>query len=397
MENRKIILYRSRFQPKIEEPHIEAIEQLIRLLNNENINIGQCLFGFSLVKHDYEDTEITIKQLKQQGFSVTEWTNYLARFSDNINTTSIGQIKTDIAFSNIGLNKRTATFIIPNLIRTAIALYKRDIDDEDKKIRSSLPNIKNSKNDIHWYFPIYDMDDINDMGYLASIYFQNQANNDIDKTTRDIDNKILFSRYNYYKNNKSYYKFRNNYYGRYIATSEEAKKEIEDNSTIFDNSKIPNIDEIPFVYKWTSIYKIATGFKLFFDKIKSNQNISAKLIGTLEDFINSMDGIIDGLKDNKKLYSDDLIDFFYQLNQIKDILEMLEKMNSGISNEYKTDFTGLYKLITEKYQKNCKHHLIKFDCKTCNAVNDCKDFYESHIDEKKRVEQIMKILDKYNR
>jgi hypothetical protein len=345
-------IYRSRFQPDFCMPHREGIkkfyvmEKTHQILGGTNLALG--IVAEALLKNKGSDLfaygEVNNQKMKE-GLSNRLDQNlkkYIGRFRDELNPSSLGMIKKSIWDAHSDMHKYTNNqhkylpcITIPNLALTAIFYY--DMKLNNSVIINWLPEGREAKNDIGWYIPIYDNDDINDIGLLGTLL--NECN--ITNPT----NKIVFARYLYDPNNYNCTFFAREY-GYYLQTVVNANNSKFDINKIepveIEGMRIPNKNSIPFVYLSFETEAILKLFKDYLNKwllTTANEQLTTEI----NNLSNRIDRISDLIPDTRTPFAEDLAMFFAFFNND------LSHLKSLCSSENTRDIMAIISLITKPY------------------------------------------------
>jgi hypothetical protein len=350
-------LYRSRFQPRFCQPHIAAVEKFydIKHKHSDVIEQAELALGIvaeALLKHQQNDLliygEIDRKTMQEKINTRLDQAvkKYIGRFQDQLNPSSLGMVKKSIWDSHSSIHdcsnhKYLPCITMPNLALTAIFYYE---EQNHPKIFNWLPEGKKERDEMGWYIPIYDKDDINDIGLLGSLMTERYERDTVRK-------KIVFARYcypseynckNYGKNYGYYMQIVKDFLGNNFNFSNFDLKEIE-------GMIIPSMNEIPFVYLSIEAEDI---LKLFINYLNNwiLPHPNDKVKPEVQKLVVNMQEISDCITSTATAFSDDLNMFFSFFRTELVTLISLLKSNPNPSS-HATDIEEIIKLIVKDTPK----------------------------------------------
>jgi hypothetical protein len=309
---------------------------------------------------------------------VFHYPSYNLRFQESLNPSDIGVIIKSIwesspynSASELPEWKEEKRYIImANAALVAMCLYDPPNKLDEEKIRvvtRTLPieeEKKQKKSQIGWYFPIFDLNDIDDIGIIANfLYNYLRATPEMDP---DLENSyIYFARFNYHlPENQGY--ILNNTLGAYAKLIEkELKSEPKLGYDALRGLEYPSRDTIPFIFRWSHLVYIYAKIFNFLQRIeKGIEDNSQKDL--VQDLKNRCKRNIDYVKMPERPFSQDLSDFNAFLNYLGNLF----KKNKNTLGPYQAKLNNLVQTINEAT------YMIR------ERINksSCKNWLETHRD-----------------
>lgn len=303
------VIYRSRFQPEFTEGHKKAVEKFFDIKNkiNEERKLVLGIVDEHLLM-DLCDQKKLRKNLDKVlldhlGNNID---TYRQRFIPQLNPTQVGIIKKSIwqKWPQLQIHGLIPYTIVCNAAWTGLSLYERSSEQQaaSEYVLRWLPETEAQH--IGWYFPIFDRDDINDMGLIANLMAKCFKKDNSDRSG------IVFARFNYSRNPKYQYKDAGHIYGFYLKAITEKQKDfrIKENRANCTGMEVPKIDRIPFVYLWSEAISILNEFKELFNWYKTTgNNVSSQ---TVNQIVMEIDELVERIKHTTSPYADDLDEFY---------------------------------------------------------------------------------------
>lgn len=322
------IFYRSRFQPRFTTPHDYAVRRFYEL--RQESWVGESLV-LAIV-----DEQLFIKLFPQEfkdviakGLRSTLGDRldiYLLRFDKSLNPSDIGEVKHSIWewwYRRQPHSPRPLQYTITCCTAwCGIALYwmKDGQGTKDSQSMTSaieyitrwLPE-KNPDN-IEWYFPIFDRDDINDIGLLASLMAKRSG--EVSRHKK----QISFTRFNYdsMAGKGLVYDGR---YGAYIKILADSDRYFPDRwkgigGDLRQGLEFPKKNMIHFIYHWCDVILIYQKIcNLIRSYIRNKVGLGEYRVH-LEGIIDNIEKDIAVIKENKTSYSKALEEFHAFMREI---------------------------------------------------------------------------------
>lgn len=318
------IFYRSRFQPQFGVPHAQAVAEFYNLKKNLNWEaalvlgiVDEQLFMSLLSEKFQEAIDAILRQALSNSFDA-----YLLRFDSLLNPSKVGEVKRSLWDRWY----RKSPHPLPELrytimcctAWTAISLYTTGMSIEAAEaadyVTRWLP--ERDPNNIGWYFPIFDNDDVNDMGLIASLLSDRFDGNF--KRERDL---IIFARFDYGSEfgKNLIYSGRYGAYVQLIATKTPRFGKAWENisSDLLRGLAIPRVTTIPFIYRWSDLIEIYQAiFGLVQDWRNNSGDLSPNQQAYLKEFEQSIYKEIDSVKQRRIPYIDNLQEFHGFMRQL---------------------------------------------------------------------------------
>lgn len=388
MTTKSYIIFRSRFQPEFGEHHIMANKELSTKFKNEST----VLYG--LVDDDLFHNRIEkkikdkIDKLYEQIGKEEDGKKYKERFQGLLNPNSPGKVQASLYKALNG--EQVQLFFTPNVVISSSVIYNQNHLNQDYEIISRY-NIHEDPKSLKWFFPIFDKDDLNDMGFIsakmADIYGSPSA------PYPDID-LMNFSRFNYYKNHKYVHDDNNTFFGAYAnAIKYKASSYLKKNKRLLDGMTFPDVSEIPFIYLWGDATRLTDKIiEVLNYYILHNEKIAEKFIIVLRTELEIFAKFKAQLMDTTSNYSDDLISF-HRCSKI--LLKKLGILKSTSLNEINSFIKGV-ELISKQENDNCEAFCIqdRTKCDSCSTKTTCLDWLEDSIKGHNRMETILETFKK---
>lgn len=354
-------IYRSRFQPEFSQPHKLAGKKFFNLQKSNYLQNAQLVFGivdehlflniYSL-EHQASINEI-LKSVLGTGVSA-----YKLRFHEVLNPTGVGQIKKSIwgNWRELWPPEEPIRYIIMcNAAWSGICLYdtylRKDPNMENaiKLLLRWLPT--SNPNEIGWYFPIFDRDDINDMGLIASLIYKILEQQNLQQQILEQEKKIAFARFNYNINQDMIYNHKERLYGAYakIVSSIYGFADFwgQQGSDIKKGFEIVSQTYIPFVYNWGYVLKIYEEMHSIFSSIEQNTG-NAGLQSSMNSVNNDITDRIERLKDPKEDFYEDLLTFYTFIHELPTRLNNIQNIPNNIKNMF-NDLNNLCNFIIQPF------------------------------------------------
>jgi hypothetical protein len=374
---KKYIVYRSRFQPCFQDYNEKAIQ-----LIDEKYGIKDLVLA--LVSDDLFDKDEQLNSLYPDP-------DYRVRFHDELQPEkSIGRIQTSIY--DFYPDRQIRIFLSPNTILLSGVIY----DSNPKNYPSIYRHFMHEKpEDIQWYFPIFDKDDLNDLGRVGMMMEKKYPSSVLPRDA------FFFSRFNYHKNRQLVHRVGGIHYGAYaksVSSNEIAQTRLGKAIDSLDGMTVPDVSDIPYIYVFSDL-------KIIIEKISNLLNIykdvgAEKEKNLLNTQILLLSGVLDNLNHAEVKYAKKLIDFHaFVLNLIKKI-------------EFDLKHSALYKLhefnsyLKEIGKKSCEYNSVecffRTDCEDCadykskNSNKNCcwsLDWLEDSSVARKRCDDFVKAID----
>jgi hypothetical protein len=357
---KKYIVYRSRFQPRFQSYNEKAISWL-----HEHVEKKELLLA--LVSDDlFDDRDEKIKGLYNNVFKDAD---YRGRFHKDLQPeSSIGRIQSSIYDSDP--NRQIRIFLSPNTILLSCVIYHSMPTDYHSIYRHFMHE---KPENIRWYFPIFDKDDLNDLGFVGLIFDQ--------KYSHDIqENAFFFSRFNYHNmsNHQFIHCVNSTYYGAYaksIADNKEAQTRLKNSIGSLEGMTIPDVDNIPYIYVFSDLKKMTT--KVYQMLNCYIRNIDSRDDRLIESFTTQRERLLRFSKNLEHVdvkYTNKLVEF-YRL--ILNLIIKIEDIATHSSLYKLNDFIAILKDISKK---KCEYNSI--DCFVRQDCFSCDDYNKKNISEK---------------
>jgi hypothetical protein len=313
---------------------------------------------------------------------------YRERFQRILNPNSPGKVQASLYSALNG--EQVQIFFTPNVVISSSVIYHQNNLDQDYEIISRY-NIHEDPKFLKWFFPIFDKDDLNDMGFVSAKMAEKFSSSVAPYPDIELMN---FSRFNYYIKHEFVHEENNTFFGAYAnAIKNEDVTYLKKNKKLLDGLTFPDVSEIPFIYLWgdanrltDKIIEVLNYYIIYINSIASKDLVVLKT--ELEIFTKFKAQ----LTDTTSNYSDDLISF-HKCSII--LAKKLETLTTTSLNEIKNFIKGVEQ-ISKQENENCAEYCLqdKTKCDNCSTKSACKDWLEDSIIGHKRTDNIIETFKK---
>lgn len=361
------IIYRSRFQPEFTKIHKKAVDKFFvikeEIQEESEFVLGIVDENLFMKLYDEEKMKKEIDGILRD-YIGDDVDDYKRRLSNELNPTSVGLIKKSV-WNNWPLLKEHGPVpytIVCNAAWTGLSLYELASKNTSGYVVRWLP--ESTPEHIGWYFPIFDRDDVNDMGLIAMLMKACKLSD---------ENRIFFVRFNYNNRPTDFQYHDTGYqYGAYLAmiAKKQQNFEITANRSAFTGMQVLQTDSVPLIYLWSEAVKILDKFKEMLNWcLQTTGKIDSQCVSQIIKEIE--DGLVKRIKDSKSRYAGDLEEFFRFIGNLPTRLE---------NCHLEADLLDKVRKLVETVKKQ---HPINKD-----------NWLETNFDSRQRVDEIVKEIDK---
>jgi len=277
---------------------------------------------------------------------------YMTRFDPKLNPSATGVIKQSLWeqwLSAWGQHEEPVRYIIMcNTAWSGIALYEAAQkpsaqhrgESKDKELENAASYVvrwlpRKTNEDIGWFFPIFDRDDLNDIGLISALLSEYKGG----KVASD-RGQIFFARFNYRcRDHNLVFEDRYGAYAQVLANKVDRFDEIWKG---LDNNKkagmeMPDVEAIPFVFSWSHLIEIYEQLESFFSNFLKNagslKNDSQRI---LEDTILDIGRRKKMVHDPKQLFYEDLVGFHAFIRNLPDKVGKVQELPKPQKEKLKT-------------------------------------------------------------